>query len=83
MDENAAIDLDLLDQQDFDSEPCRIYEAYEPARPGKSLYLSVTASRDGQLRQDIASGATPMQLRRVVMETRDEHLARQISDIQV
>lgn len=59
---------------------CRIYRATD-ASGTRDLYLSVPLAREEQVMADIRTGHPTLQLGQVVLETRDHHLARQISDL--
>lgn len=63
-------------------EVCRIYEAHVPFRPNSDFLLSVSSSREPQLREDICLGRKLIEIGRMVFETLDFGLARQISDAQ-
>jgi hypothetical protein len=61
-------------------EVCRIYEVHVPFRPNSEFLLSVSSSREEQLREDICLGRKLIEIGRMVFETSDFALARQISD---
>lgn len=61
-------------------EPRRIYEAAMPGRK-REVYLSVPTSREEEVMRDVKAGHPSLKVGRIMLETRDQHLARQISDL--
>lgn len=53
----------------------RVYEATQPGRPSRTVRVSVSASREKALREDISLGRCLLRLNRVLLETDDPGLA--------
>ena len=58
---------------------CRVYEAGMAGRPGYRLRVMVCDGGEARLNEDLVSGRKLFRLGRLLLETRDQDLARSLA----
>ncbi|MEF2145411.1 MAG: hypothetical protein V3573_08200 [Desulfovibrionaceae bacterium] len=60
---------------------CRVYEAEVPQRPQWKFSVMVKDREEAQLREEIGRGLKVFSLGKVLLETRDQAIARRMADV--